>query len=146
MCSLQILHPCVYSVWTKDIHFVSLFLDILCIYISNVISFPRFPSRIPLSYPPSSCFYEDTPSPTHTLSTHYLGIPLNWGINCHKTKDLSFSWLTHPAGPVIRGSLRNLLLRIKWGDRERQGPSARTTRKHSEWHQGPTGKLARLKV
>jgi hypothetical protein len=45
--------------------------------------------------------------------------------------------VTRPAGPVIRGSRGDLLLRTKWGDRERRGPSARKTRKHSEWHQGP---------
>jgi hypothetical protein len=45
-------------------------LDILHIYISTVIPFLRFPSTNPLSYPLSSCFYEDIPlPPTHSQLT-----------------------------------------------------------------------------
>ena len=39
-------------------------LDILFIYISNVIPFPSFPSGNPLSHPLSPCFYEGAHLPT----------------------------------------------------------------------------------
>ena len=51
-------------------------LDILFIYISNVIPFPGFPSGNPLS-PLSHCFYEDVITPT---PASHPGIPLHWGI------------------------------------------------------------------
>jgi len=44
-------------------------LDILCICISNVIPFPSFPSRTPLSHP----------SPTYPLPPPRPGIPLHLG-------------------------------------------------------------------
>jgi hypothetical protein len=54
-------------------------LDILCIYISNVIPFPGFPSWLPLfSHFPN--FYEGALSLTHPLSPHHPGIPLHWEI------------------------------------------------------------------
>jgi hypothetical protein len=49
-------------------------LDIFFIYISNVIPFPSFPSKNPLSPPPSPC------SPTYSLLIPGPGIPLYWGI------------------------------------------------------------------
>jgi hypothetical protein len=56
-------------------------LDIFFIYISNVISFPVFLSRTPLSLPPSPC------SPTQPLPLPGPGIPQAQKV--HKTKDLS---------------------------------------------------------
>ena len=53
--------------------FVCLF-DIFFIYISNVIPFPGFPSKNPLSPPSSPC------SPTHPLLLPGPGIPLHWGL------------------------------------------------------------------
>jgi hypothetical protein len=38
------------------------------IYISNVIPFPGFPFRNPLSHPPSYCLYEGAPPPIPTFS------------------------------------------------------------------------------
>jgi len=55
-------------------------LDILFIYSSNVIPFPGFPSRNPLSYSPSFCFYEGAPPTTHSLLSPHPSIPLHWGI------------------------------------------------------------------
>jgi hypothetical protein len=53
----------------------SFLLDIFFIYISNVIPFPSFPSKIPLSPSPvSPC------SSTHSLLLHCPGISLHWGI------------------------------------------------------------------
>jgi hypothetical protein len=49
-------------------------LNIFFIFISNVFSFPNFPSENPLSTPSSPC------SPTHSLPLRDLGIPLYWGI------------------------------------------------------------------
>jgi len=58
-------------------HFLILFLlDIISIYISNVICFNPL-SHIPS---PSSCFYEDAPTPTHPPPPQCPGIPLHWGI------------------------------------------------------------------
>jgi hypothetical protein len=57
--------------------YLFIFLDILCIHISNVISFPSFPSRKPLSHPPSPCFYDDvSPYPPHSQLTT-LAFPYN---------------------------------------------------------------------
>ena len=55
-------------------------LDILFIYISNVIPFPGLPSRNPLAHPSSPCFYEGAPKHTYPLLPPYPGIPLYWGI------------------------------------------------------------------
>ena len=52
-------------------------MDILFIYISNLISFPGFPSRNPPSHTPSLCFYESAPLPTNPLP----GIPLHWDMD-----------------------------------------------------------------
>ena len=49
-------------------------LDIFFIYISNVIPFPSFPSKIPYLLPLSHC------SPTHPLPLPGPGIPLYLGI------------------------------------------------------------------
>jgi len=57
-------------------YFILFFLDILRIYISNVIPFP--PPPIPI--PPTPCFYEDAPTPTHPLQPQNPGITLHWGI------------------------------------------------------------------
>ena len=46
--------------------------------------------------------------------------------------------LTYPAGPVIRGSRGDLLLRTKCGVEREDGPVGITTRKCSELHQDPT--------
>jgi hypothetical protein len=54
--------------------FLSFLLDIFFIYISNAIPFPSFPSKNPLSSPPSPC------SSTHPLALPDPGIPLYWGI------------------------------------------------------------------
>jgi len=63
--------------------FTFLFLAISFIYISNVILFPGFPWRTPLSHYPFPCFYEGahtTHPPTHSLPPAHPGIPLDWGI------------------------------------------------------------------
>jgi hypothetical protein len=54
--------------------FLSLLLDIFFIYITNVIPFPGFPSKNPLSHPPSPCL------PTHPFPLPCPGIPLHWVI------------------------------------------------------------------
>jgi hypothetical protein len=46
-------------------------LDILFIYISNIIPFPSFPSENSLSQPPLTIFYEGAPPPTHPLPPHH---------------------------------------------------------------------------
>jgi hypothetical protein len=57
----------------------SFLLDILFIYISNVILFadphPKTPYPILLS-----CLYEGVPSPTYPLPLPCPGIPLHWDI------------------------------------------------------------------
>lgn len=57
-----------------------LLLDILFIYISNVIPFPSSHSRNSLLHPPSPCFCEGARPPTHLLLPPCPGIPLHWGI------------------------------------------------------------------
>jgi hypothetical protein len=46
--------------------------------------------------------------------------------------------VTRPAGPVIRGSRGDLLLRTKWWVERDEGLVRITTRKCSELHQDPT--------
>ena len=55
-------------------------MDILFIYISNVIPFSGFPSRNPLTHPPSPCFCEGVSPHTHPFLPPCSGIPLHWGI------------------------------------------------------------------
>ena len=59
-------------------------LDILFVYILNVIPFPGFPSANPLSKHPLSCFYEGAPPPIHLPLCHHPSIPLHWGIKPSK--------------------------------------------------------------
>jgi hypothetical protein len=56
-----------------------IFLIWFFFYISNVLPF-LVPPRSPLSYLPSSWFYEGAPLPTHLLLSPHPGIPLCWGI------------------------------------------------------------------
>jgi hypothetical protein len=61
--------------------FLFLFLlDILFIYISNVIPFSGFPSGNLLSHPSSPGFYEGAPPPIYPLLPPCPDIPLHWGI------------------------------------------------------------------
>jgi len=55
-------------------------LDILFIYISNVIPFPGFAPRNPLFHPFFPCFYEGAPPPIHSHLPPCPGIPLHWDI------------------------------------------------------------------
>ena len=64
----------------RYVSFFFFLLDILFIYISNVISFPSFPSTNFLSHLCCSCFYEGAPLPTQPLKPHCPSIPLHWGI------------------------------------------------------------------
>ena len=47
------------------------------------------------------------------------------------------TWVTRPAGPVIRGSRGDLLLRTKWGVEGDEGLVRITTRRRSGMHQSP---------
>jgi hypothetical protein len=51
-------------------------IDIFFIYISNVMPFPGFPSKI--SVPPNP--YPSPCTPTHSILLPGPGIPLHWGI------------------------------------------------------------------
>jgi hypothetical protein len=59
---------------TKTPFFIFLLLDIFFIYISNVMPFPSFPSKNPLSCPSSPLL----PNPLTPIPGP--GIPLHWGI------------------------------------------------------------------
>jgi hypothetical protein len=75
--------------------FLKILLDILFIYISNVILFPGFPSGNPLSHPPFPCFYEGAHPLTHPLMSLCSG----------KEQNLLFSlMLGHPAFTGPRAS------------------------------------------
>ena len=69
--------------------FLSFLLDILFIYISNISPCPDSPTptRIPVSHPPSSCFYEGVTPPTHSLLPA-LTFPYTRASSLHRTKDL----------------------------------------------------------
>ena len=77
--------------------FVIFYLDILCIYISNVIPFPDFTPRTPLFHLSLSCFYKGAPPPTYPLLPHHPVIPLHWGFkpsqNCLSQGIIS--WIKH---------------------------------------------------
>jgi hypothetical protein len=67
--------PCIQTHACMGPFFIIIFLlDIFFIYISNVIPFPNFLSKNPLSSPLFPC------SPTHPLLLPGIGIPLYWGI------------------------------------------------------------------
>ena len=59
-------------------------MDILLVYILNVIPFSGFPSVNPLSHLPLPSFYEGalppTHSPTHPFQPHDPNIPLYWDV------------------------------------------------------------------
>jgi hypothetical protein len=67
-------------------------LDILFIYISNVIPFPGFSSEDSLSYSTTPCFYESAPHPTN--HSYFTALPFlyNGAWNLHRTKGLSSHW------------------------------------------------------
>jgi hypothetical protein len=62
------------DIFIFNFYYFPFLLDILFIYISNVISIPGFPSENPLSPPPCPC------SPTHPLLLPGAGIRLYWDI------------------------------------------------------------------
>jgi hypothetical protein len=75
-----------YSTWSSLSYFL---LDILLIYISNVIPFSGFPSTNPLSHPPSHASMKVLPYlPTHPYLTT-LAVPYTGASNLYKTKGLS---------------------------------------------------------
>ena len=45
-----------------------------------------------LSHPPSSCFYESTPPPTHPFPPHLSCISYAGASSLHRTKGLPFHW------------------------------------------------------
>ena len=65
-------------------------MDILYIYISNVILFPSFPSGN-LSQTPSSCFYKDVHPPIH-FHLPDLAFPYSGTSTLPRTKGLSSHW------------------------------------------------------
>jgi hypothetical protein len=72
--ALSSFHPSFFPFFFFFILFFLFILDIFFIYISNVIPFPGFPSKNPLSHSSSPS------SPTHPLLLPGPGIPLHWGI------------------------------------------------------------------
>jgi hypothetical protein len=92
-CLLQLLFNLVF--WDRAfLSFFSFFyflLDILCIYISNVIPFPSFFSGEPLP-PPLPCFYEDAPPPTRTFRLTTLAFFYTGASSFHRTKGFSSHW------------------------------------------------------
>jgi hypothetical protein len=63
------------------IYSFSFFLDIFFIYISNIISFPVFPSKNLLAHPPAQ-------QPTYSRFT-VLAFPYTGVLSLHRTKGLS---------------------------------------------------------
>jgi hypothetical protein len=64
-------------------------LDILLIYISNVIPFTSFQSGNSLSHPFSHWFYNSIiHPPIHPLPPLHPGIPLHWGIESSQDQGL----------------------------------------------------------
>jgi hypothetical protein len=78
-------------------------LDILFVYISNVIPFPGFPSANPLFHPPLPCFYEGAPPPTHLLLSHCPSILLHWGIKPSQDQKPPFPLMLDkaPSAPLV---------------------------------------------
>jgi hypothetical protein len=79
----------VFSIFQKS--FFKFLLDILFIYISNVIFFPGFPSENPLSHPHSPC------SPTHPFLLPCSDIPLHWGIELSQDQGPLLPLMTNKA-------------------------------------------------
>jgi hypothetical protein len=75
-------------------------LDILFIYISNVISFPGLPFGNPLSHFPSICLYKCASLPTHPLPSSCPGIPQHRSTNptpTPRSKGLLFPLMSNKA-------------------------------------------------
>jgi hypothetical protein len=80
VCAHTIQSNTQYAMGYQTFFFFQLFLlDILFIYISNVIPFPGFPSRKPVSHLPSPWFYEGTHPTAYPLPT---SCPLHWDMEC----------------------------------------------------------------
>lgn len=83
------------------------FLNILCIYISNLIHFPPS-STLP---PPSPCFCVDAPTPSHPLSPQCPGVLYIGETSFHRTKGFSPYWCwTVPSSGLLYQSFLNSLL------------------------------------
>ena len=65
-------------------HFILFLLDILCIYISNVIPFPEFPSGCSLYH----LFLWGCSSTYPPTPTYHPGISLHWGIKPSENQGL----------------------------------------------------------
>jgi len=77
--------------------FLNFLLDILFIYISNVIPIPGFSSTETLSHPPFPCFYEGAPHPNHllpTASSLTFSYPLGGRgeVGCGEGDGIGFLW------------------------------------------------------
>ena len=61
--------------------FVFFFYWIFYVFTFQMFSpFPVSPLEPPYPIPPTLCFYEGAPSPTHSFPLHGPGIPLHWGV------------------------------------------------------------------
>lgn len=66
-------------------------IDVLFVYISNVMPLLHFPSMIPPSHPHPLCLSESTSPPTHSFLT-ILASPFSEASSLHKTKHPPSSW------------------------------------------------------
>jgi hypothetical protein len=69
---------CLYQLLSEWDSFSFFLLDILCIYISNVIPIPGFPSRFPLLHPPSPASMRMLPLPPTYSHLTTLAFPYTW--------------------------------------------------------------------
>ena len=86
-------------------------MDILFIYISNVIHITDFPSRIPLSHS-SYASMRVLPLPTHLPPPHCLGIPLHWGIKFSQDQGLLLPLMFNKATLCYMCSWKHGLLHV----------------------------------
>jgi hypothetical protein len=85
-------------------------LDILFLYISNVMPFLSFPCINPHSIPPPPAFMRVLPHlPTQQLSPHCPSIPLHWGIKPSQDQCFSSHWCpTRPSSATYAAGAMGL--------------------------------------
>jgi hypothetical protein len=80
-------------------------LDILFIYISNVVPFPDSPLRTSLSHSLSLCFYKGASPLIHSLLPPCPHIPLHWASSLYRTKGLSSHCDAQQGHPLLHMQL-----------------------------------------
>jgi hypothetical protein len=87
--SIHVKNEIIYYVFIYECSFLIVLLDILFIYISNVIPFLGFPPEIPYPIPPPPASMRVLSNPPTHSHLPALAFPYTGALSFHKTKGLS---------------------------------------------------------